>query len=90
MPRRTVYKAMDEEGIPPAFTLQKEADLNPHVRHSVEALEEAADILNNIVAGLGKGGEEEDPDAYTARPGLCRIPVSRGGRRPGKGGGTAG
>lgn len=44
-----VYKEMDEKGLLHAVALQKRADPNPlmrpHVRHVVEALEEATDIL---------------------------------------------
>ncbi len=54
MMRRNVYKEMDEKGLLHAVALQKQADPNPlmrpHVRHVVEALEEATDILNNILA----------------------------------------
>jgi chromosome partitioning protein len=54
MMRRNVYKEMDEKGLLHAIALQKQADPNPlmrpHVRHVVEALEEATDILNNILA----------------------------------------
>jgi len=55
MLRRNAYKEMDEKGLLHAIALQKQADPNPlmrpHVRHVVEALEEATDILNNILAG---------------------------------------
>jgi chromosome partitioning protein len=54
MMRRNVYKEMDEKGLLHVIALQKQADPNPlmrpHVRHLVEALEEATDILNNILA----------------------------------------
>ena len=54
MMRRNVYKEMDEKGLLHAIALQKQADpsplMRPHVRHVVEALEEATDILNNILA----------------------------------------
>lgn len=54
MLRRNAYKEMDEKGLLHAIALQKQADPNPlmrpHVRHVVEALEEATDILNNILA----------------------------------------
>jgi chromosome partitioning protein len=54
MLRRNAYKEMDEKGLLRAIALQKQADPNPlmrpHVRHVVEALEEATDILNNILA----------------------------------------
>jgi chromosome partitioning protein len=54
MMRRNVYKEMDEKGLLHTVALQKQADPNPlmrpHVRHVVEALEEATDILNNILA----------------------------------------
>ena len=54
MMRRNAYKEMDEKGLLHAVALQKQADPNPlmrpHVRHVVEALEEATDILNNILA----------------------------------------
>lgn len=54
MLRRNVYKEMDQKGLLHAVALQKQADPNPlmrpHVRHVVEALEEATDILNNIIA----------------------------------------
>ena len=54
MMRRNVYKEMDEKGLLHSIALQKQADPNPlmrpHVRHVVEALEEATDILNNILA----------------------------------------
>ncbi|MCO8145897.1 ParA family protein [Rhodovulum tesquicola] len=54
MMRRNVYKEMDEKGLLHAVALQKQADPNPlmrpHVRHVVEALEEATDILNDILA----------------------------------------
>ena len=54
MMRRNVYKEMDEKGLLHAVALQKQADPNPlmrpHVRNVVEALEEATDILNNILA----------------------------------------
>jgi len=55
MLRRNAYKEMDEKGLLHAIALQKQTDPNPlmrpHVRHVVEALEEATDILNNILAG---------------------------------------
>ena len=54
MLRRNAYKEMDEKGLLHAIALQKQTDPNPlmrpHVRHMVEALEEATDILNNILA----------------------------------------
>ena len=54
MMRRNVYKEMDEKGLLHSVALQKQADPNPlmrpHVRPVVEALEEATDILNNILA----------------------------------------
>ncbi len=54
MLRRNAYKEMDEKGLLHAIALQKQADPNPlmrpHVRHVIEALEEATDILNNILA----------------------------------------
>ena len=54
MMRRNVYKEMDQKGLLHAIAMQKQADPNPltrpHVRHVVEALEEATDILNNILA----------------------------------------
>ena len=54
MLRRNAYKEMDEKGLLHAIALRKQADPNPlmrpHVRHMVEALEEATDILNNILA----------------------------------------
>lgn len=54
MMRRNVYKEMDEKGLLHAVALHKQADPNPlmrpHVRHALEALEEATDILNNILA----------------------------------------
>ena len=54
MLRRNAYKEMDQKGLLHAVALQKQTDPNPlmrpHVRHVVEALEEATDILNNILA----------------------------------------
>lgn len=54
MLRRNAYKEMDQKGMLHAIALQKQADPNPlmrpHVRHVVEALEEATDILNNVLA----------------------------------------
>ena len=54
MLRRNAYKEMDQKGLLHALALQKQSDPNPlmrpHVRHVVEALEEATDILNNILA----------------------------------------
>lgn len=54
MLRRNAYKEMDEKGLLHAIALQKQTDPNPlmrpHVRHMVEALEEATDILNNVLA----------------------------------------
>jgi chromosome partitioning protein len=54
MMRRNTYKEMDQKGLLHALALEKQADPNPlmrpHVRHVVEALEEATDILNNILA----------------------------------------
>lgn len=54
MLRRNVYKEMDEKGLLHAVALQKQSNPNPlmrpHARHVVEALEEATDILNNILA----------------------------------------
>ena len=54
MMRRNTYKEMDQKGLLHALALEKQSDPNPlmrpHVRHIVEALEEATDILNNILA----------------------------------------
>ncbi|MGO4915997.1 nucleotide-binding protein [Pseudogemmobacter sp. W21_MBD1_M6] len=54
MMRRNTYKEMDQKGLLHALALEKQSDPNPlmrpHVRHVVEALEEATDILNNILA----------------------------------------
>ena len=54
MMRRNTYKEMDQKGLLHALALKKQSDPNPlmrpHVRHVVEALEEATDILNNILA----------------------------------------
>lgn len=54
MMRRNAYKEMDHKGLLHAIALQKQNDpnplLRPHVRHVVDALEEATDILNNILA----------------------------------------
>lgn len=53
MLRRNAYKEMDEKGLLHMIALAKQADPNPlvrpHVRHVVEALEEATDILNAIL-----------------------------------------
>ena len=53
MMRRNTYKEMDQKGLLHALALEKQSDPNPlirpHVRHVVEALEEATDILNNIL-----------------------------------------
>lgn len=54
MMRRNTYKEMDQKGLLHALALEKQSDPNPlmrpHVRHVVEALEEATDIFNNILA----------------------------------------
>lgn len=54
MMRRNAYKDMDEKGLLHAIALERQNDPNPlmkpHVRPVVEALEEAMDILNAIIA----------------------------------------
>lgn len=55
MMRRKAYKDMDQLGLLHAIALERQNDPNPlmkpHVRPIVEALEEAVDILNDILAG---------------------------------------
>lgn len=54
MIRRKAYKDMDRLGLLHAIALDRQNDpsplMKPHVRPLVEALEEATDILNNIIA----------------------------------------
>lgn len=54
MMRRNAYKDMDEKGLLHAIALERQKDPNPlmrpHVRPVLEALEEATDILNAIIA----------------------------------------
>lgn len=55
MLQRTAYKDMDRLGLLHAIALARQSDPNPlmkpHVRPLIEALEEATDILNDILAG---------------------------------------
>lgn len=55
MLQRTAYKEMDRLGLLHAIALARQNDPNPlmkpHVRPLIETLEEATDILNDILAG---------------------------------------